>query len=189
MITTRPLKKTDWPHIAALFGPNGACGGCWCMVWRVPKGGAYWREHKGEKNRREFQRLVQSGEATGILAFDGKEAIGWLSIAPRESFAYFDRARKIPPAAADGTWSVTCFFVKRGFRRKGVSSALLSAAVEFARRKKARIVEGYPTASTSAADAAGVFIWTGVAEMFEQAGFVRSADAGARVVYRIVFPA
>jgi GNAT superfamily N-acetyltransferase len=183
-VRTRPLKKTDWPQIEALFGENGACGGCWCMVWRVPRGGAYWDEQKGDGNRAAFKTLVEAGQATGVFAFDGKTPVGWASVAPRGDFAYFGRTRTIPPAVDEKTMSVTCFFVKRGWRRKGVAAALLAAAVDYAEKKKARIIEGYPSRIKKGVSSADAFIHTGVPALFERAGFEFAASAGARAVYR-----
>ena len=54
-IFTRPLSCDDWTTVAALFGTNGACGGCWCMWWRRPRGGKLWEECKGAKNKRTFK--------------------------------------------------------------------------------------------------------------------------------------
>lgn len=183
-IKTRPLRKTDWPTVETLFGQNGACGGCWCMIWRVPSGGKYWAAQKGEGNRRAFKKLVEAGAATGVLAFDGREPVGWASVAPRADFAYFGRSRTIPPAADEKTFSVTCFFVKRGRRGQGVAGALLAAGVDYAAKKGARLVEGYPS-TTKAARQADAFIHTGVASLFEAAGFEQAAGAGARAVYRM----
>jgi len=154
------------------------------MVWRIP-GGAAWLQAKGEPNRRAFRQLIESGAATGVLAFAAKEAVGWLSIAPRRDFVYFDTARTIPSAVDDNTWSVTCFFVRRGWRRQGVSTALLAAGVNLARRKRARLVEGYPLVPKSEGTQVDAFIWTGLPPLFEAAGFERAASAGARVVYRL----
>ncbi|NWG72285.1 MAG: GNAT family N-acetyltransferase [Parvularculaceae bacterium] len=183
-IAARPLRKADWPLIEELFGDNGACGGCWCMFWRIPKGGAYWDAQKGEGNRRAFRKLVERGAATGVLALDGKTPIGWASVAPRADFAYFDRSRTIPPPADEKTWSVTCFFVKRGWRRRGVAGALLAEAVDYASRKKARLIEGYPAASWDGAKMPDAFVHTGLPSLFEAAGFEFAEAAGARAVWR-----
>lgn len=185
MITTRALKKTDWPHVEALFGANGACGGCWCMFWRVPSGGAYWAEHKGAKNRKAFKALVESGAASGVLAFEGRTPVAWASVAPREDFAYFARTRTIPPAVREKTFSVTCFFVARSHRGRGVGAALLSEAIALARRNGAKVLEGYPSAPKSPGKQADAFVHTGLPSMFEAAGFARAAPAGAREVWRI----
>ncbi len=66
-LRVRPLEPRDWPALERLFGARGACAGCWCMAWRVPH--KTWAAQKGEKNRRALKRLVESGRATGVLAF------------------------------------------------------------------------------------------------------------------------
>ena len=83
MITYRELRKTDWPQIEKLFGDKGACGGCWCMYWRLPRGGKLWEEMKGARNKREFKKLLSAGRVRGILAFDRTQAVGWCSFGPR----------------------------------------------------------------------------------------------------------
>ncbi|HKQ59925.1 MAG TPA: hypothetical protein VJS92_01495, partial [Candidatus Polarisedimenticolaceae bacterium] len=60
-----------WPAVVELFGPRGACAGCWCMFWRLPR--PQWEARKGAKNRAALRRLVAAGAAPGILAFDGDE--------------------------------------------------------------------------------------------------------------------
>jgi GNAT superfamily N-acetyltransferase len=185
MIRTRSLTPDDWPHVEALFGKNGACGGCWCMFWRVERGGKFWAEQKGEKNRKSFKKLIEGGKAQGVLAFDGDAPVAWASVAPRADFAYFARSRTIPPAADEKTWSVTCFFVAKDWRNKGVSAALLKEAVKLAKRNKAKVLEGYPSLPKAAGKQPDAFIHTGLPAMFEAAGFDRAADAGARAVYRL----
>ena len=184
-ITTRPLTARDWEAIETLFGKNGACGGCWCMFWRAPSTGKYWEEHKGEKNRTSFKALVESGSASGILAFKKNEPIGWCSVGPRADFAYLARARKIPPAIDSRTWSITCYFVERRYRNCGVSLALTLAAVDFARKRQGSILEAYPT-TLKAADIKlpDAFAHNGVSKCFESAGFVLATRAGARSIYR-----
>jgi GNAT superfamily N-acetyltransferase len=185
MLTARALSKTDWPEIERLFGANGACGGCWCMFWRVPSGGKYWAEAKGEKNRRSFKALVETGAASGVLAFDGKVPVAWASVAPRSDFAYFSRTRTIPPAADERAWSVTCLFVARSHRRRGATKLLLETATDLARSQGARVLEGYPSAPKPKRAQADAFIHTGIPTMFQAAGFKRAAKAGAREVWRI----
>ena len=184
MLTTRALRKADWPHIEALFGANGACGGCWCMFWRVARGGKFWAEQKGEGNRRAFRALVESGAAGGVLAFEGRAPVGWASVAPRVDFAYFDRSRTIPPAVEEATMSVTCFFVERGRRGQGVARALLEAAVAYAAKEGAALIEGYPSVVRPGVRQADAFVHTGVPALFKAAGFRRAATAGAREVWR-----
>src|SRR6186713_321087 len=102
-LEVRDLTPRDWPTIERLFGPRGACGGCWCMVWRV-SGGKAWLENKGEKNRRAFKKLVTSGRVHGCLAFSGDEPVGWCCIGPKHDFAKLAKSRALATDADERTW-------------------------------------------------------------------------------------
>ncbi|HZH44466.1 MAG TPA: GNAT family N-acetyltransferase [Lysobacter sp.] len=170
-LSTRPLHRDDWPAIERLFGANGACGGCWCMWWRVPMGGKTWDAAKGEPNRRAFRRLVESGEASGVLAFAGEQPAGWCAIAPRAQFPRVDRSRALAREWPAGTWSLNCLFVPTRWRGRGVGRALVNAAIALARSRGAREIEAYPQAVAPGTRQAGAFVWTGVPSMFERHGF------------------
>jgi GNAT superfamily N-acetyltransferase len=163
-----PLTPARWKDLAALFGGNGACGGCWCMWWRLPA--ARFAAGKGAKNRRAFRRLVAEGPPPGILAYDGAEPVGWCAIAPREEYVRFDRSRVLAPVDGEPVWSVTCFFVRRDRRRTGLTRALLEEAVRFAARRGAHIVEGYPV-DPRGGSSADAFVYTGLLSAFRAAGF------------------
>lgn len=183
-LSVRDLEPSDWPVLERLFGPRGACGGCWCMAWRVP-GGKAWEAAQGAPNKRAFRALVRSGRARGCLAFAGEEPVGWCSVGPKADFLKLSTSRVLATPRREGTWAVTCFYVPARWRGRGVASALLAAAVDQARRAGARALEGYPAkpASTRAAMPAA-FAWTGVPALFEAAGFRRADDApGARPIY------
>ena len=142
------------------------------MWWRVPRGGALWRETAGAPAKRALRRLVSRGEARGILAFAGDDPVGWCAIGPRSDFPRVERVRALAGAGADGVWSINCFYIPRAWRGRGVASALLDAAIKACRRHGATIVEGYPV--RPAADGKptpGAFAWTGMLSMFEQRGF------------------
>jgi GNAT superfamily N-acetyltransferase len=185
----RPLKRNDWPAIEALFGPKGACGGCWCMTWRRASGPDY-AANQGASNKRAFKRLVTSGRATGLLAFADGAAIGWCSVAPRSEFTRIESSPTLRVAAPAGTWVVSCFYIPSAWRGRGLGSALLAAAVEYARRKRAKALDGYPVAPKRGAPLAAAFAWTGVQSMFEGAGFRDVTPPGQkRRVYRRMFRA
>ncbi len=137
------------------------------MVWRSTN--ADYERRKGSGNKRAFKKIVQSGEIPGLLAYAGDEPIGWCSIAPRSAFSFLERSRVLKPVDDAPVWSVSCLFVKRGYRVRGVSVKLLKAAVDFARRHSAPAVEGYPYDPD--AKMADAFAWTGIASAFEKAGF------------------
>ncbi|MCW5729386.1 MAG: GNAT family N-acetyltransferase [Alphaproteobacteria bacterium] len=178
----RALRPGDWPLVERLFGSNGACGGCWCMWWRLPRGGKAWEAAKGEGNRRALQRLVEQGACRAILAFQDGEPVGWCSFGPREDFPRIANSRKLR-RARPAPWSVNCFFIDRAHRKRGLSGLLLAAASEAAFRAGASAIEGYPVLPRDG-DFPGTFAWTGLPGAFERAGFRRmDEDAGARAIY------
>src|SRR5262245_29869181 len=105
-IACRPATAADTGTISKLFGPNGASGGCWCMHWRIAKGGKMWKACKGEPNRRAFFKLLRQGRAQGTLAFAGDQPVGWCNFGPREEFPRQQRSRVLGYQAAPGTWSI-----------------------------------------------------------------------------------
>jgi GNAT superfamily N-acetyltransferase len=162
-----PLTAERWPDLMALFGERGACGGCWCMAWRLPR--SEWERRRGDGNKRALHRLTLSGAQPGILAYRNGTRIGWCAIAPRSHYPALGRSRVLAPVDAQPVWSITCLFVRKGERRRGLSARLLRAAAAFARRQGARIVEGYPVEpGRSLPDP---FVWTGLASAFRRAGF------------------
>ena len=137
------------------------------MWWRLNR--AEWNRGKGEGNRKAFRKLVRSGAEAGVLAYADGEPVGWCAVAPREQCPKLNHSRILKPVDDQPVWSVTCFFVARGFRRHGLSTKLLKAAVDFARARGAKIVEGYPHDSQKAT--ADAFVYTGLASAFRKAGF------------------
>ena len=164
-----PVTPDRWGDFEKLFGPRGACGGCWCMWWRVKR--SVYDAQKGEGNRRIMRAIIESGEVPGLLAYDAGHPVGWCSIAPRETFSVLGRSRILKPVDDRPVWSVVCFFIEKGHRRQGLSVGLLRAAIDYAKENGAEIVEGYPV-EPKEASAPDVFVFTGLVEAFRQAGFV-----------------
>lgn len=162
------VTPSRWKDLENLFGERGACGGCWCMLWRLPR--AKWQQQLGKKNRKALKKIVDSGEVPGILVYTGGEPIGWCAVAPRETFQLLERSRIMGKVDEKPVWSVVCFFVAKPFRQKGMSVAMLKAAAEYAGKKGAKIVEGYPV-EPKRDRMPDVFANTGLASAFRQAGF------------------
>ena len=170
-IVCRELEPSMWPDLEALFGATGACAGCWCMFWRLAEGERF-DDVKGAPARRRFRKLVESGAAHGVLAYAGDEPVGWCAFERRVELAKLDRAPSLRVVDAERVWSLPCFFVKSGWRGRGVAQALLAAAERALRARGAEIAEAYPTKlAPGATKAAAAFIYTGVPAMFEKAGF------------------
>ena len=164
-----PLTPDRWKDFEALFGPRGACAGCWCMEPRLTR--SEWERHKGDPNRRLMKRLVDKADRPpGLLAYLGRKPVGWISIEPREAFSKLARSRILAPVDDAPVWSIVCFFVARDYRRQGLSVALLQGAVDHARQHGARIVEGYPVEPTKPPVPA-VFAFTGLAAAYRKARF------------------
>jgi GNAT superfamily N-acetyltransferase len=174
-IACRAATAADCGAITALFGPNGASGGCWCMHWRVERGGKMWKACKGEPNRRAFFRLLRDGRAQGALAFAGDKPVGWCNFGPLEEFPRIRRSRVLGHEAAPGTWSVNCFFIAPGWRRQGFAGALLEVAVATAFERGARVLEAYPTPQKPDQTLIAAFTWTGTRSLFAKAGFKPSS--------------
>ena len=164
----QPATPARWADVEELFGERGACGGCWCMFWRVPR--KQFESQKGTRNRLALKKIVETNRRPGILAYKGKEVIGWCAVAPRTEYVALERSRILQPVDNQPVWSISCLFVKKPYRRRGVSAQLLRAAAEFAIRRGAKIVEGYPTEPNSE-NMADPFLWHGVSSAFIAAGF------------------
>jgi GNAT superfamily N-acetyltransferase len=182
-VEVRPLRSSDWPRLEALFGERGACGGCWCMAWRLSR--KAWEAGRGAGNRRALKSLVDGGAPIGVLALAGGRAVGWCSTGPRAEFVALETKRSLATAWDARTWSVTCFFVDKEWRRRGLGRRMLATAVQLARAHGASRIEGYPVALPKGGeDLPPVFAWTGLPQVFERCGFERLAEVpGKRPIY------
>jgi GNAT superfamily N-acetyltransferase len=173
----QPLTVENWADLERLFGPRGACAGCWCMWWRLPR--PIWNMQRGEKNRHAFRKLVASGVPTGVIGYLENEPVGWCAVAPRKDYVRLEGSRILKPVDDRTVWSVTCFFVAKAYRRAGLTQQLLRAAVAYARKHGGRIVEGYPH-DPRPGRMADAFAYTGFVSAFRSAGFEEVARRSDR---------
>ena len=138
----QPLTMDRWPDFEALFGPQGAYGGCWCMWWRSTR--REFEQRQGEGNRQAMKAIVESNEIPGILAYAEGEPVGWCSVAPREHYGSLERSPVLKRLDATVVWSLVCLFVAKGYRNRGVGEALIGGAVEYVRERGGKVVEGLP---------------------------------------------
>ena len=141
------------------------------MFMRLPL--AEFRPGKVDGNRRALRALVKQ-RPPGLIAYQGREPVGWIAVAPREEYRRLETSRVLAPVEGERVWASPCFFVKAGHRGGGLSLALLEAAAAFAARQGAGALEGYPNANTSHRQAAA-FVWTGFESTFRRAGFTEVA--------------
>lgn len=184
-IETRELAPGMWAEVEELFGKNGACAGCWCMFWRLGEGEKF-DDVKGAKAKERFRALVEEGRAHGVLAFVEGKPVGWCSFERRVDLPKLHRAPSLQVEGAERAWSLPCFFVKSGFRGKGVARAMLAAALRALGSRKAEIAEAYPVLPSGEGKVPAAFAYTGVPALFEAAGFslVQARPKGKQVYRR-----
>jgi GNAT superfamily N-acetyltransferase len=164
--TICPLTPDLWPSLEALFGKGGASNGCWCMYWRI---GSEYHKRPREKNKAAFRNIVNNGPPPGLLAFDDDLAVGWCQLTKRDDLPWLNRTRSLQSIDNVPVWSISCFYVRRGYRKKGVMSVLITAALKIAKQANAPAVEAYPVDLNAPNSSSNVF--TGIASVFARAGF------------------
>ncbi len=138
-----PVTADRWADLESLFGPErGADSGCWCMWWRTTR--KEWEAMGKPRRKAAFKKIVKSNAVPGILAYHGSAPVGWCAIAPRRATPSLDRSRVAKPVDDQPVWSITCFYIARSHRKRGLMTALIDAACDHAAGHGAGIVEAYP---------------------------------------------
>ncbi|MBN1967166.1 MAG: GNAT family N-acetyltransferase [Anaerolineae bacterium] len=167
-LTFKPATPETWDDLETLFRGCDTLSGCWCMWWRIKR--TEFQHQGGEGNRQALRAIVEAGEIPGILAYVDERPVGWVSVAPRESFPVLDRSPTLKRVDDQPVWSIVCFYVDPPLRGEGMTEALLQAAIEHARAGGATIVEAYPAIPANSANPDTV-IFTGTHSTFVRAGF------------------
>ena len=184
--TVSSLTGENWPALEDLFGAAGASNGCWCMYWRI---GPRYKDRPRDDNKGDLRQLAGSGQAPGLLAFDGAAAVGWCELAPRADLGWLAHARYLEPADDLPVWSVPCFYIRRSRRRQGVMGALIEAAVSAAAAAGAPALEAYPVDTAVPGHTGNLF--PGTVPAFARHGFevVARRKPDRPVMRRILGPA
>ena len=181
-LESHPLTINRWPDFEKLFGKSGAYGGCWCMWWRISR--AEFDRQKGDGNRRAMRKIVQSGQVPGILAYTQHEPVGWCSVAPREVFHSLNRSPVLKRIDDLPVWSIVCFFIAKGYRRRGLTEWLIKAAIDHVRQSGGSVIEAYPT-DPRERNLAPVSSFMGMPALYARAGFEECArPSAAKVIMR-----
>ncbi len=168
-LTFGEVDQKTWPDLEQLFESRGGPKYCWCMVWRATP-----KELKGnaQVHKAALKHRVDTAIPIGIVGYLDQEPVAWCSIAPRPTFHGLGG---IEDSTEEIVWSLTCFFVKRHLRGKGIIRQLINAAVAHATQKGATIVEAYPVDSGSPS-----YRFMGYIESFKAGGFEEVGRAGSR---------
>ena len=194
-ISVVAANEASCDDLQTLFGKRGAASGCQCQRYKLGSREAF-RSFPVEERVRRLREQTDCGHpeadrTSGLVAYLDSEPAGWCAVEPRTEYQGLLRAFRVPwegrneDKADDGVWAVTCLFTRAGFRKRGISRALASAAVAFARGRGARAIEAYPiiTKNVIAEE-----LHVGTRSVFADAGLVEvSRPTPRRVVMRLDF--
>jgi GNAT superfamily N-acetyltransferase len=165
--------------------------GCWCQAPRGRAAG-YGKAVPGARRAALRSQVEGDDPPPGLLAYVDGEIAGWCGFGPRPNLPRLERSRTIPKIDDLPVWSILCFKVRVGYRRRGVAAALLDGVIDLARRSGAPGVEAYPI-DPEGGRVDVSFGYVGVTPMFEKAGFRRVVETAAhsdrrpRVLMRLEF--
>ncbi|GGE84829.1 GNAT family N-acetyltransferase [Mycetocola zhadangensis] len=164
----------SFEDMATMLGPkNPQSSVCWCLSWRLSS--TENRSLAGTDRADVVRQLVARDHAPGVLAYSDGQVVGWAGVAPRAELHPIERSRRIPHIDEVPVWSLWCIRVRPGFRKQGVTAALIDGAVRYAQQQGAPIVESYPVDNRGErVDQTMAFV--GTRTMFERAGFTQVAE-------------
>jgi GNAT superfamily N-acetyltransferase len=198
-VTILPANEASWEDLQAVFGTRSAPSQCWCQRYKMQPRES-WASVGAEELAFRLRTQTdcgqrESGATSGLVAYLGGEPVGWCAVEPRTAYPRLLLKTRVPwegraeDKTDDGVWAVTCILTRAGFRRRGITRALARAAVDFARERGARALEGYPML-TEPGQQVGLLVelHVGTRSVFADAGFTQvSHPTLRRVVMRIDF--
>ena len=191
-----PANEASWEDLQTVMGTRGDAASCQCQFFKIRD--KDWRGVPREERSARLREQADCGHpdsptTSGLVAYLGDEPVGWCAVAPRTAYLRLTKMRtpwvgRDEDPADDGVWVVTCFQVRLGFRRMGVSGALARAAVGFARERGARAIEGYPMVTEPGKEITWGELYVGAVSAFAAAGFAEvAAPSKRRRVMRVEF--
>lgn len=185
-----PANEASSDDLQAVFGTSGDPSRCWCQRYKMAPGES-WASVGASRLARRLREQTHCGDpssdsTTGLVANLAGEPVGWCAVEPRSAYRRMLRNNRVPwegrseDKLDDSVWAVTCFVVRKGYRRRGIGTALARAAVDFARHRGARALEAYPMTTK---DALLGELHVGTHAMFVEAGF---AEVGRPSIRRAV---
>ncbi|MGD9700984.1 MAG: GNAT family N-acetyltransferase [Acidimicrobiia bacterium] len=166
-----PATGDRFDHFVEVIGDRGGPGGCWCMFWRLRS--AEWRAMGATHRRAASVELFASSPPPGVLGYLDDRPVGWCAVAPRSEYARMQASPTFGPVDDTSSWAVSCLFIHRSARRRGVGAALVSAAVAMAEFHGAPAVDAIPVAPNARRTSSDLY--TGTPSMFVPLGFAEVA--------------
>jgi GNAT superfamily N-acetyltransferase len=198
VISVVPANEASWEDLQVVLGTRGDPSRCQCQRYKMQPGES-WASVGAEGLALRLRAQTdcgnaESGTTSGLVAYLDGEPVGWCAVEPRTAYPRLLRKTRVPWAGRaedktdDSVWAVTCFLTRAGFRRRGISRALARAAVDFARQRGARALEGYPMITQPGKEITWGELHVGSRSIFAAAGFAEvSRPTPRRVVMRIDF--
>jgi len=177
----QPLTPERWADFETLFGPNGACAGCWCAWFLMTS--REFKDSKKEGHKQLMRDLVESGVEPGIIAYADGVPAGWVALAPRERYKRLATSDHLGAVDDQPVWVMPCFFIHRDYRRQGLMKKLLEAAITYARSKDVKTLEAFPLDVEEKINSMSLF--TGKSSVFYEAGFKEVARRDYRPILRL----
>ena len=174
MIEVHPATADRWDDVSTVVGSAGIC---WCQYWRLSSSGYSSTDAAARKDL--LREQVSGAPAPGVVGYLDGEPVGWCGFGPRTALERLVRSRTIPKVDDRPVWSIVCFIVRVGYRRRGVARALLDGAIAYARSEGAVCLEAYPV-DTMGRRIDVSFAYVGTVGLFEGAGFRRVVETEAR---------
>ena len=195
-ISVVPADKAGWDDLQAVFGPRGYAARCQCQKFKIRHG--QWRSVSAAERTARLREQIGCGRrkgrgTRGLVAYLDGEPVGWCAVEPRTAYPRLldspvPWAGRDEDPGDDSVWAATCFVTRAGFRRRGVSYALARAAVDYARARGARALEGYAMITKPGQEVAWGELYVGSRSIFAAAGLAEvSRPTPRRVVMRIAF--
>jgi ribosomal protein S18 acetylase RimI-like enzyme len=164
--------------VASLLAPGRPdIPACWCLSYRLASGPN--NALKGEARPAFLRKLCEQDPPPGMLAYSDSIPVGWCAFGPRSDMGRLQRSRTIPLLDNIPVWSIVCLVVRSGYRRRGVTRALIDAVVKFAQSRHAVALEAYPV-DTGGKRLNPSAVFPGTVSLFERSGFRRIGETDAR---------
>jgi len=190
-----PANEASWQDLQTVFGMRGQASRCQCQRYKLRPLESFASFPLEERAHRLRQQTdcdhPRSGTTSGLVAYLDGEPVGWCAVEQRTAYEGLMRNNRVPwqgraeDKTDDSIWALTCLFTRAGFRKRGISRALARAAVDFARERGARAIEGYPMTTKNVILEE---LHVGTEGVFADAGFTEvSRPTRRRVVMRIDF--
>lgn len=173
-LAVRPLTSATWDDFETVMGANGGASGCWCMHWRVSM--QNFMENKGAGNKAAMRDLGERVSPPGVVGYLDDEPIAWCGLGDRSDFPRLQRSSITKPIDDEPVIALTCLFIRKGHRRAGLSSDLITAVRHYLdRTAEIRTLEAYPVEPAPGREVGPDSAMTGMASTFRHAGFTEVA--------------